>query len=524
MIRDVSGRDDLDGRVARPVSGSVPVALLLALVAGVGVLGINHSRLTPGVHGDSVEYLAAAEAFGADGTFSIPITHWSRADSAAELSHFPPGYSVVLSGAMRLGLAPQAAALWVTAFAAAVVAGGITLLVLPFGLVPSVLSVGAILSTPVFARLHLAIWSEPLFMAITVLLLLALVRRPRASWLHGIMAAAALAVRYVGVAGALAVVLMGGLRGRTPRERVSAMVQGGLPSVLFLLWWRLRVDSAGEMIRDFGFQGGLDRTRIQLAGLLAEWPMPGGVGGGTWLGIGALVFGTGLVWRVSREAAWREEARKGVLHGTAVYIGCYLAVVVLSRLFADPRIPFDPRIFFPVLMLATVLVTLAAVEVARTRGRAGWIVLGLIAGGWWLASVAEVRQGVRAVNEFGLYFTSVGWADDAVLRWVVDRSAPYATVYSNEPAMIYFLTGRNAKSLPREGEDVDAFAGQLARLPGPVVFIAPPHVDDLAPPLLVERAQLQRVVGSGRAVLFLPAGSPPTPGTPEERPQPFRRP
>jgi hypothetical protein len=488
-----------------------------ALVAVLGVLGINRSQLTPGVHGDSVEYLTAAESFRAGGTFTIPITHWSRADSVAELSHFPPGYSAVLSGVMRLGLPPQAAALWVTALAAGVVVAGVGLLVLPFGLLAATLSAGALLATPVFVRLHLAIWSEPLFMATTMLLVLALVRRPGVHWLHGLLAAAGLAVRYVGVAGTLAAVVMGGLRGGTPRERAAAMAQAGLPSLFFVLWWSRRVDTSGEAIREFGVQAGMDRVVAQLAGLAAEWPIPRGLMSAVWPGgatlIGAVVLGVGaiLVWYASREPEWKQEPRKAVVRSALVYMACYLSVVVASRLFADPRIPFDARIFFPVLVLSTVLAIAAAVSVARSRGRPGWTVLGIVACGWAVAASSEVRQGVTAVNEYGLYFTSVGWADDPVLRWVVDRSAPYATVYSNEPAMIYFLTGRHAKSLPLIGEDVDAFARQLDRMPGPVVFIAPSHVTDVAPQLLVDRLAVERVVGSGMAALYLPTASVPNP-------------
>ena len=75
----------------RPEQYARLLVVAAALVAVLGVLGINRSRLTPGVHGDSVEYLTAAESFRTDGTFTIPITHWSRVDSVAELSHFPPG-------------------------------------------------------------------------------------------------------------------------------------------------------------------------------------------------------------------------------------------------------------------------------------------------------------------------------------------------------------------------------------------------------------------------------------------------
>lgn len=295
------------------------------------------------------------------------------------------------------------------------------------------------------------------------------------------------------------------------------MAQAGLPSLLFLLWWGRRVDTSGEAIRDFGLQSGLDRVGAQLAGLAAEWPIPGGLMGAVWPGGAALVgaialaAGVALVWYASRAPEWKHEPRKAVVRCALLYMACYLPVVVASRLFADPRIPFDARIFFPVLVLSTVLAIAAAVSVARSRGRTGWALLGIVACGWAVAAASEVRQGVTAVNEYGLYFTSVGWADDPVLRWVVDRSAPYATVYSNEPAMIYFLTGRHAKSLPLVGEDIDAFARQLARMPGPVVFIAPSHVTDVAPQLLVDRLAVERVVGSGMAALYLPTAAVPNP-------------
>jgi hypothetical protein len=52
---------------------------------------------------------------------------------------------------------------------------------------------------PAFVFVHLSVLSEPLFLALVALMLWGLVRHPRATWLHGTIAAAATMVRYAGL-------------------------------------------------------------------------------------------------------------------------------------------------------------------------------------------------------------------------------------------------------------------------------------------------------------------------------------
>jgi hypothetical protein len=483
--------------------------VLLAVFAGgaavFGVLTINGTWLTPGAHGDSVAYLSAAESFSEHGTFEVPMTAWSDADSVTSLSHFPPGFPLLMSVPISLGTQSHAAALWVMALSAGVAVAFLALLASEaFGVGAGALFAALLLITPVFVRLHLVIWSEPTYLAITSLLLYAMVKRPGWAWAHGLLACAGLMVRYVGVAGTLAAMGWSVIQAKSARERVTRMVTAGAPSAIFLLWWSATVGQGGEPIREAGFYGGLRTSLSQATGMVTEWLVPGGWGGGIWPAVVLVVAGALVIGTAARGGSWRAPERRPLLQAALLYGGCYVAVVFASRLFADPRIPFDSRLFLPVLALVTLVFAASSTEVARAAGTRGWIVLGLCIGIWGFAALREDRIGIAAVNENGIYFTFGAWMSDPVIRWVDNRSAPFETIYSNEPALLYYQSLRHAKELPNEGEDFEAFRSVFYDRPGAVVIAYPLHVGNIPEEVFAEALGLSAVVRTSMGAVYVP--------------------
>jgi hypothetical protein len=492
-----------------PGAQRVLVAALAGFGAMYGVLSINRSPLLPGVHGDSVEYMSAAESFAQRRTFEVPVADWSDTDSVSVLSHFPPGFPVLIALPLGGETSARAAALWVMAVSAGLAALVVTLLAAEvFGVATGALGTLLLLISPVCVRLHLAIWSEPTYLAVTALLLYAMVRRPRWSWCHGLLAVVGVAIRYVGIAGALAAALWALTNARSWRERLSGFALAIAPSFIFLVWWERLVARGGGAIRRIGVYGEFGRNAQQLEIMLREWLLPRGRAGDPWAAMGTgIVAVVGLVVLIgaARRGLWRGGERPSFLLAAGLFSGCYASVVVLSRFFADPRIPFDDRMFLPVLILVTVAFVASATELARWKGRAGWAVLVVALGVWGGYAVRQARDFVSVVNQVGMYFTFMGWTVDPTLRWVQDDSGAYDAIYSNDPALVYFQTGRHARYLPIVGDDLAAFQRRFQESSAAVVITYPPQVGNLSDDVFTRLLGLRNVVRTERGAAYVRA-------------------
>jgi hypothetical protein len=158
----------------------------------------------------------------------------------------------------------------------------------------------------------------------------------------------------------------------------------------------------------------------------------------------------------------------------------------------------------PVLALTTLVFSASATELARAVGAKGWALLAVGVGVWGFAALREDRVGIASVNEQGLYFTNGAWMIDPVIRWVDNRSAAFELIYSNEPALLYYQSGRHAKELPRLGEDLDGFAAVFRERPGAVVFAYPLHVDNVPEREFAERLGLEQVMRTGMGAVYVP--------------------
>ncbi len=487
-----------------PEARRLLVAGLVGFAATYGVLSINRSPLLPGVNGDSVEYLGAAESFASSRTFEVPIAGWSDPDSVSVLAHFPPGFPVLISLPMGAGATSPAAALWVMAISTGVAVTVLTLLVVEtLGLSAGLLTALLLMLTPVWVRLDLSIWSEPCYLAVTAALLYAMLRRPTWSWLHGLLAAAGLAIRYVGVAGTLAAVAWAGIQEGSWRRRLGRIAWAAGPSALFLLWWRHRVGTGGGTIRHLGYYGDLGRNVRQLGILLRQWLLPTTFNP-LWAAALVALVGLAVVAVAARRGMWRDSRRALLLGAMALYSGCYVAVVVGSRMFADPRIPFDERMLVPVLVLVTAAFAASAVELARWAGRWGWVALAVVITAWGVAAFRQDRGLVSVVNQRGMYFTFMGWSVDPALRWVENESAAYDVIYTDDPSLVYFQTGRHARALPLVGEDLGAFRDRFGEKSSAVVITYPAQVGNLPDEELVRLLGLRAVVRTRMGSVYVP--------------------
>ncbi len=485
------------------------VAVTVAVGAAISVLSINTSRLTPGAHGDSVAYMSAAESFVQDGTFRTPVSSWATPDSTAALSHFPPGFSVAIAVPIKLfGIRAEVSALWVMALGAGIALGMAYWITSTYaGASAGYLSALLLILTPAWTKLHLAIWSESVYLAILLIMLYVMLKAPKRPLLYGTLAALGVAVRYVGIAGTVVAAIWAARQGRTFRERMVSAAWASAPSTIFLLAWGSYVASNRESVRQVSFYGGLFTGLKEIGWMFVEWLVPNGVSGlvGGPAAAALVLSGmAGLVVMAVKSRFWLDGERSKLVWVVRTYAAIYVVVVVTSRLFLDPRIPFDSRIFMPVLVLSTMFL---AMSVKPALGGLGWAprtVLAFAIGLWCMLAFSDIRAGVAVVNENGRYYTFKSWISDPVIRWVDGRSEPYDVIYSNEPELIYYHTARHGKQLPDVGEDLDAFKAAFEKRPGVIIVIYPLHIGDYTEKVWTDQLDIEPVVRSGAGVVYVP--------------------
>ena len=492
---------------APAAAGAVPAgsrtragALAAGCLAFAAVWVMNAPGRLPGTHSDGVEYTTAAASLARTGTLEIPVTHWSDPDDTTALSHYPPGFPALLAVPMALGLPEDTAVTAVLALGAAfsaamafVLAAGIG------GLHAGVVASGLLLATPVFANLHLAVWSETAYLGIALLGLWTLIRWPDRPGTHGLVMAVGLAVRYVGVAGVATAVAFALGRGGSVSDRVRRALWAGGPGLVFLVVWRTWVRAGDEVIRSADLYAGAGTQLRDMVVLLVRWLAPVHL---TRVVAPAVVLFVVFVGGVALLlGAWPGSAARA-RRVFLVFSLAYAGVVILSRAFLDPLIPFDARLFIPVLALASVAVGVAVAERSRRLPGRWPALLHLPLLIWAVAGVADIQETARVSGEEGRFYTHRAWETDPVANGAYAADDRY--LYSNEAALIVHYGGRAAKRLPRAYEDLDAFAAAWRTRPGPILFKLPPNPVDPPIEVFLDGLPVREVGRSEHAAFLVP--------------------
>jgi len=397
-----------------------------------------------------------------------------------------------------------------------------------------------VFATPAVADVHLSVLSEPLFLALWLLALWAMLAARDRLWLLALLGAAAVMVRLAGAAVPAALVCwtLGDERDRyrpQTRYRRAALV-GALPAIALIAWvvrTALAVDRHGTPhVRVYGAWGG---TLAQAGTTLASWLVPLAPGG---LGqrIAAILVAAVLIAFVvsaARDASGtgaryhRTPDRITTLLAPAMLLGgWYIIVVVAARAFVGGGIPLDGRILSPLLVLAELVVVAAVAHWWRAYHTPMRVLIGVLAASWiGAAGIATARDAIDATTD-GSDFASSEWRDSPLVAWVRAHGGGHP-LWSNWPPALYFHAGRMARLLPdsdaaRQGA-LPRFRAMLAARRGLLVGFDERSPDVIAPDSLAHLLGLQQVVRvSGGAVwaaapaaAMMPvgastAGSPPT--------------
>ena len=440
------------------------------------------------------------------------------------VGNFPPLFPLVLAGVGAFGPDP----LTVARYANPVVFG---LLVLVVGLVARRLtgSLGLafaaqllVLAGADFLAYATSALSEPLFLLLAVLSLVALGGCLRAGRRQGLLLAAALLAaaacltRYVAVAviaaGAAGLVLLAEERRRSWRRAVAFGAVSVAPLFGWLAWVQSREGRAVNREAVVHVPGGdyvVDGVRSASSWVTTDilsWPLRGVVAV-------AAVAGMALALR-------RAEARHPATHRRAAALGglavlAYLGALVVDRLLFDVTGRLDARFLLAVHLGAVVLGVWALRRVDLSRqhllrlGLSAVVGLQVAHGGFWVYDAIDDP----AARPGG--FSAPAWLASEVIDQV--RALPAeAPVYTNQPDAVWFHTGRPARLLPEEralltGErngqyqaELVAMADALSRGGLLVYFTATPARTVFLPsPAELERAlSLRRTVSDPVGVAY----------------------
>ena len=451
------------------------LAVLLALVA---------TSKGPGLTDDSVNYLSTginvAEGRGWRMLADQPITI------------FPPGVPAVVALGEAVGIEGQLTLRLVSAlsFGGIVVLGHLLLRRVTDQ--PTVcLGATALLAvSPALLGISTMAWSEPLFIVLVLLFLLALdtVLERRALRSHDIATLAALAslaflVRYIGIA----LVVLAGL---ALLARLRPLDRATLVRIVVLGLACVPVPVA-VMLRNHAADGTYLGQRIpspdsvldsghRILVTLGEWAYPHAAPGSSVLAwLGAAVLAAMAVGAVAAVHAPGERTTVAVLLGFVLVYTAYLLAASLGTAFEPINSRYLSPVHVPLMALGSAAVAAAlrrwpAGQAGRAAG-VGLVVLGLL---WGSASLDDVWTG--ASDGIGYNMEPVVDSELAAQAVRLTERDPDAVVYSNLPFALWAATrlqpvrwsplAEGFRGAPIEGE-LDALVGRVACAPESSYFV-----------------------------------------------------
>ena len=470
----------------------VPAAV--GVVAGLLAFWITAAP-GPGLEPDSMSYVGAADWLVRHGSLDVPTAYWWEADSTSALGSFPPGFSVAIAAPVALGVAPVQAARLVIVVAAMVTAWALASAALSAsGAVGAALAAALALLAPGVVTQHWIVLSEPLSYALLAVTLGLMVHKPERSWAYGLTAALANSVRYAEIAAVAAAALWAFARPGGWRVRLRRTALAGIPALLIQGAWlfRERLAEARTPFATVGRFAGMTGTVEQGIGRIGAWLVPSPVLPTPLIPLAALalVAVLALVHQTIREP--KNGNRDAWLLALLLFSAVYAAILLFSRAFVGGEIEFDDRILSPLYLCggAAVGTMIGSLWPGWTpRGR--WAAGGVVAA--WIAAALLVDAGqVRTLRTDGYGYEGGDWQRTDFAQWLRTRGARYE-IYSNDPAAIYFLTGRPSRMLPETlaPDSVARFRSAFDRRPALLVGFQDDYRQSAAPAVLARRYGLR---------------------------------
>lgn len=502
--------DVVAGPRARSVSPRLTWLFVLACSGLAIALVVAATRHGPGISVDSTFYLSAGRNL-ADG-------HGLVAFNGTSLTHFPPGFPVVVAMLVKLGVGAPDAARYANALAFG------TIVVLSYVLlrrhvrsrVITAMSTGLIAISPSLLSISAMAWSEPLFVIVTVVLLLTLgnvLDGGHGNRLPLVLGSATLVwigfmVRYAGIAllvlGTI-VILASRFRSGLRRAIVCAAAFGALSMAVPALWMTRNVVLGADPIgtREQSTRSAMTNTSDAIdtaSKFLAPERVPS-----PWrvLALIALMAVAGrVIWIVTARSATSPTSVPALLPVVG-FLVVYCAFVITSASISAVD-PVDDRLLSPLVVPFVVLIAWTAdhlPDVVRVEcRRVVSIAVVAILGVWLLGSLVRTTDLVAVGARDGAGYASSQWQNSPLMA-AVARAPERSLVYSNDPFAVYFVTGRQpvytipARVAGRSGEPTGAVRKLVLRAcEGHVLLAWSIRTENLFVSPRLTPSELQRVV------------------------------
>jgi hypothetical protein len=487
-----------------PASRGIVPGLFLALLAASCVLAMNRWWLFPALEETGVRYLAAAPDLATGHAPAIPLARWDAVSPTSGLEGEGKLMPLLMAAAVKAGARAHVAGLWTLAGSAALAVVALSWAVGGVAGAGGALAIGLlVLCAPPGPAAATLLGPVLLLAALVALLLGTMVYQPRWSAAHGTLAALAWLAHPAGVGAVAAAVLWPATRGGRPREKVrSAFWAAAAPFALLAagaVWPILDPPAGGASSKALG-------------GALQGIVRGAGAGVGGWVGMAA-----GIVMLAALGALTLAEARStpvppGDIHWSDPAAPDLLAArfrpaAGLLALASVVGAAWAPGTATPWLPSSWVLLALAAAVAVRWRRRArgplSWAPLVVLIA--WAVTAGWSSWGeLRGLRQTGRGVTSVVWVASPVIRWIDNRSRPWAEIYASDPALVLLQTGRAARSLPVDTAEWGDFARRFEAHPGAIVLTGEDDVD-LRADALRARLGLTEVVRAPEGRVLVPA-------------------
>jgi hypothetical protein len=445
------------------ISKQWPLLIIILLSIGAAIFIWYSTPYGVGVDYDSLFYLDAAQNLNQGHGI-----YWTGSGGELKpLTHYPPGYPVVLSIPMLVGMDKVQSAQLIasTLLGINVFLIGSLLYHVSGSMIASLLGMVVTCTSEVILRLHLLVLSEPLFftwMLLSLYLIVKYLGTGKRHWFFFTAAAIAAAAltRYIGTALLITTTL--GLfllcRGTFKMrfgEASRIFVIAIAPSILWMFRNWLLTGAATN--RTFQVHPVDIDTFRNLLDVLFDWFTPEYLS--HWiegallivLFSGALAY---LSWRI-----WVKHERDNQALLLAflflLFSGIYFVQLIVSLSFFDASTRIDDRILSPLFISIWMLTILLTQAGKRDRVRIGFAIglfllvfIGLLPKNW--ERIWSISQESRTV---GYGFSARYWQESDMIEWV--RSKPNETIIITNQAMaVRYLTDRATIQVPERWDPV----------------------------------------------------------------------
>jgi hypothetical protein len=429
-------------------------AAVLALCSGMAMaLATIATWKGPGLSVDSVGYLATGvNIAGGDGWIML-------ADQP--LTIFPPGLPLIAALGELVGLGAETTLRLVSilSIGAVVALGGVLLRRTVTHRWVALVATAALGVSPVLLGISRMAWSEPPFIAVTLLFLLALggaAERRTLTWRDvaalSVLCWFAFLLRYVGVAlvGVGGLVLLASLRplDRRALARIAAFGAAGAVAPIAVMLRNHAAD--GTLLGNrLSSHDSIGQVAGRTAAVFGEWILP--VSGVDRIPLAILGTGGALLLLAGLVAAARAATtgRDGTGHASTALLACCAIFIIVYLVYltaASLSTSFEPtnsRYLSPVLVPAVVIAAVGAARVLGSSGRTGRAVLGVVAAALLVGHLAASVDDARADAAHGIGYQAPKLVESKLAAAALDLvdSSPPSVVYSNNPNALWAATG-----------------------------------------------------------------------------------